>query len=278
MRELEAIALAAGGADNARGKSRPRCVVYADAAIGHKGADAIAQGNTLESFEAAVEAGVDMIELDVLRPRRTSPTRRLATGARRSVAAGAWPAARRPRLRRRRGAAAADPRRGPRRLPEPPLDQVEIDCDLKLPAARPSSPAPSPGTAWSSGRWSRRWRSRACASSPARARAAPAAGPTRRQARLDPMPLGGAAGRSPGSASLRRRFPARSRAAGAASWAWPSGPTTRWSRRGWSRPPSEAGVELIAWTVDEPTAWRADEWASTASAPTTRGSSRELSP
>ena len=37
--------------------------------IGHKGADAIAPGNTLESFAAAVDAGVDVIELDVLRPR-----------------------------------------------------------------------------------------------------------------------------------------------------------------------------------------------------------------
>lgn len=35
--------------------------------IGHKGADAIEPGNTLESFDAAVELGVDMIELDVLR-------------------------------------------------------------------------------------------------------------------------------------------------------------------------------------------------------------------
>ena len=37
--------------------------------IGHKGADSIRPGNTLESFEAAVAAGVEMIELDVLRPR-----------------------------------------------------------------------------------------------------------------------------------------------------------------------------------------------------------------
>ena len=37
--------------------------------VGHKGADAIRPGNTLESFEAAVEAGVEVIELDVLRPR-----------------------------------------------------------------------------------------------------------------------------------------------------------------------------------------------------------------
>ena len=38
--------------------------------IGHKGADAIAPGNTLASFVAAVEAGVDMIEFDVL-PQNT---------------------------------------------------------------------------------------------------------------------------------------------------------------------------------------------------------------
>jgi glycerophosphoryl diester phosphodiesterase len=34
--------------------------------IGHKGADLIAPGNTLASFDAAIAAGVDMIELDVL--------------------------------------------------------------------------------------------------------------------------------------------------------------------------------------------------------------------
>lgn len=34
--------------------------------VGHKGADALVPGNTLASFDAAVEAGVDMIELDVL--------------------------------------------------------------------------------------------------------------------------------------------------------------------------------------------------------------------
>src|SRR2546430_13627514 len=37
--------------------------------VGHKGADSIRPGNTIESFEAAVEAGVEVIELDVLRPR-----------------------------------------------------------------------------------------------------------------------------------------------------------------------------------------------------------------
>ncbi len=35
--------------------------------VGHKGADLIAPGNTLPSFDAALAAGVDMIEFDVLR-------------------------------------------------------------------------------------------------------------------------------------------------------------------------------------------------------------------
>ncbi|MEA2185719.1 MAG: glycerophosphoryl diester phosphodiesterase [Solirubrobacteraceae bacterium] len=34
--------------------------------VGHKGADHIAPGNTFASFEAALQAGVDMIEFDVL--------------------------------------------------------------------------------------------------------------------------------------------------------------------------------------------------------------------
>jgi len=34
--------------------------------VGHKGADLIAPGNTFASFDAAVDAGVHMIEFDVL--------------------------------------------------------------------------------------------------------------------------------------------------------------------------------------------------------------------
>ncbi len=34
--------------------------------VGHKGADLIAPGNTIASFDAALAAGVDMIEFDVL--------------------------------------------------------------------------------------------------------------------------------------------------------------------------------------------------------------------
>src|SRR3989440_8715630 len=37
--------------------------------VGHKGAVLVAPGNTIESFEAALAAGVDMIEFDVLRLR-----------------------------------------------------------------------------------------------------------------------------------------------------------------------------------------------------------------
>jgi glycerophosphoryl diester phosphodiesterase len=37
--------------------------------VGHKGADALAPGNTLASFDAAIAAGVDMIEFDVLASR-----------------------------------------------------------------------------------------------------------------------------------------------------------------------------------------------------------------
>ena len=38
--------------------------------VGHKGADLIAPGNTPESFDAALAAGVDMIEFDVLSEHR----------------------------------------------------------------------------------------------------------------------------------------------------------------------------------------------------------------
>ncbi len=37
--------------------------------VGHKGADLVAPGNTFESFRAALDTGVDMIEFDVLRLR-----------------------------------------------------------------------------------------------------------------------------------------------------------------------------------------------------------------
>jgi glycerophosphoryl diester phosphodiesterase len=90
--------------------------------VGHKGADLIAPGNTVESFRAAVEAGVDTIEMDVL-----------------------WLAdAHLPLEQRHPLVIAHDWEDAERRTPlkltealdaflEPPLDRVEIDLDIKLP-------------------------------------------------------------------------------------------------------------------------------------------------
>jgi glycerophosphoryl diester phosphodiesterase len=90
--------------------------------VGHKGADLIAPGNTLESFRAAVEAGVDTIEFDVLwLPDAHLPLEQRAP----LVVAHDW---------------ADAERRTPLSLTEaldaflePPLDRVEIDLDVKLP-------------------------------------------------------------------------------------------------------------------------------------------------
>jgi glycerophosphoryl diester phosphodiesterase len=90
--------------------------------VGHKGADRIAPGNTLESFAAAVEAGVDTIEFDVLWLQDAHlPLAQRAP----LVVAHDW---------------ADAERRTPLSLTEaldaflePPLDKVEIDLDIKLP-------------------------------------------------------------------------------------------------------------------------------------------------
>jgi glycerophosphoryl diester phosphodiesterase len=101
--------------------------------IGHKGADAIRAGNTRESFEAAVQAGVDMIELDVLRPRRDFDQR----GDWRRAVAGPADRPGGPLLVAHDWGDAR--RRDPLTLEEgldaftlPPLDRVRIDCDLKI--------------------------------------------------------------------------------------------------------------------------------------------------
>ncbi len=90
--------------------------------VGHKGADSIAPGNTVESFVAAVEHGVDVVELDVL-----------------------WlPDAHLPLEERAELVVAHDWHDAERRTPltltealdaflEPPLHEVEIDVDIKLP-------------------------------------------------------------------------------------------------------------------------------------------------
>jgi glycerophosphoryl diester phosphodiesterase len=93
---------------------RPQEDGHAYRRIGHKGADAIVPGNTIDSFIAAVEEGVDMIELDVLRDRE----------GRLIVAHDHQDAMRRRPLELTDALDA---------FQEEPLDRVEIDCDLKLP-------------------------------------------------------------------------------------------------------------------------------------------------
>jgi glycerophosphoryl diester phosphodiesterase len=101
--------------------------------IGHKGADSIRPGNTLESFDAAIAAGVEMIELDVLRPRAD-----FRDGADwRRAAAGPAAAPGGPLLVAHDWGDAA--RRRPLTLDQaldaftrPSLDRVEIDLDLKI--------------------------------------------------------------------------------------------------------------------------------------------------
>jgi glycerophosphoryl diester phosphodiesterase len=82
--------------------------------IGHKGADAVRAGNTIESFEAASQLGVDMIELDVLRMRDGKLV----------LAHDHVDADRRQPLSLAEGLDA---------FTRSPLDRIELDCDLKLP-------------------------------------------------------------------------------------------------------------------------------------------------
>jgi len=101
-------------ADSAEGKTEQPDGVPAYRRVGHKGAGAIVSGNTAESFDAAVEVGVDMIEFDVLRAKE----------GRLVVAHDHHDAL----IRKPMDLAEALDLFG-----DPPLDGVEIDCDLKLP-------------------------------------------------------------------------------------------------------------------------------------------------
>jgi glycerophosphoryl diester phosphodiesterase len=92
--------------------------------IGHKGADLIHPGNTLESFEKAVEVGVDIIEFDVLWTRDGHPRIDAVERAPLVIAHDWEDAERREPLTL---AQALDA------FLEPPLDRVEIDLDIKLP-------------------------------------------------------------------------------------------------------------------------------------------------
>ena len=91
--------------------------------VGHKGAGDLVTGNTLLSFERAVEIGVDMIEFDVLRTRDGSPARPVKERSPLVIAHDWEDAATRPAMTL---ADALDA------FTRPPLDRVEIDCDLKL--------------------------------------------------------------------------------------------------------------------------------------------------
>ena len=86
--------------------------------IGHKGADLIVPGNTAASFDAALAAGVDMIEFDVLPEDRDAAGRRPAACW--PTTTSTWPA----RRRWRTGSPTSRPRRSA---------AVELDVDLKLP-------------------------------------------------------------------------------------------------------------------------------------------------
>ncbi|MDX6664032.1 MAG: glycerophosphoryl diester phosphodiesterase [Solirubrobacteraceae bacterium] len=84
--------------------------------VGHKGAHHIAPGNTLASFDAALEAGVDMIEFDVLAEHRD--------GSGRLLLAHDYGDARRPDV-----IELAD---GLAHLRSAPYAGIELDVDLKI--------------------------------------------------------------------------------------------------------------------------------------------------
>ena len=86
--------------------------------VGHKGADHIAPGNTAASFDAALAAGVDMIEFDVLPEDMRDPdgSRLLLSHDYDHDLAGALTL-----------------EQGLEHLASSPFTEVELDVDLKLP-------------------------------------------------------------------------------------------------------------------------------------------------
>jgi glycerophosphoryl diester phosphodiesterase len=210
--------------------------------VGHKGADLIHPGNTLASFEAAVGAGVDMIELDVLWRPDGHP--KLPAAERTPLVVDHdW-----------RDAESRDPLTLEEVLDaftRPPLDRVEIDCDLKLRGrerevvealrkhglveramvstmepvslARIHSDAPELRRGWTYPKVTRDWTSKRWA----------------KPALLVALQ------------SMRRRLPALARRelprlGVEAMWVYHPIITARLARV-----TAEAGVELIAWTVDD---------------------------
>jgi glycerophosphoryl diester phosphodiesterase len=84
--------------------------------VGHKGADLIVPGNTPASFDAALEAGVDMIEFDVL-PEQREGGGRLLLAHDYTIDLGGAPTL----------------EEGLAHLASSPFAGVELDVDLKLP-------------------------------------------------------------------------------------------------------------------------------------------------
>ena len=100
--------------------------------VGHKGADLIAPGNTHESFDAALSAGVDMIEFDVL-PEPPADWSEISV---RAAERRAWPDARLLLAHDWRDAAGRTPHtlaEGLEHLASERFAEVDLDIDLKLP-------------------------------------------------------------------------------------------------------------------------------------------------
>jgi glycerophosphoryl diester phosphodiesterase len=201
--------------------------------IGHKGADAIVSGNTPESFDAAVEHGVDMVELDVLRAKE----------GRLIVAHD------------HQDALVRKPMELTEALDlflEPPLDQVEIDCDLKL-AGREAELA---GALSGRGLVERAMVSTMEVESLIKLRKLEPdlrLGWTYPKTRRDWTQYGWAApALAAGLSAIRRRFPGVLEKKGPqlgvnAVWAYHPIITPRLVEAA-----GDIGVELIAWTVDDP--------------------------
>ncbi len=87
--------------------------------VGHKGADLIVPGNTPSSFDAALAAGVDMIEFDVLPEQLHDPERQRLVLAHDYRHAASEPLSTLPQ--------------GLTHLASPPFAGIELNVDLKLP-------------------------------------------------------------------------------------------------------------------------------------------------
>jgi glycerophosphoryl diester phosphodiesterase len=203
--------------------------------IGHKGADLIAPGNTLASFDAALAAGVDMVEFDVL---PENPTGR---------GASCWPTTSPPR---RGGAVTLE--EGLAHFAQDAWEGIELDVDLKTTATSAASSTRCASTGWPSARSSRPWRRRACASSARRRRTSAWAGRSPSCAATTwPTP-------SRGAGAARRPVRAHGAARRAAP-RHPRGPRRRDHVALGPRDPAPgaddraAGGELYVWTVDDPT-------------------------